>query len=116
LAAASPYAFRRPVDNAFLVRQRDRRRRRELLLVVAVLVPLGLGLLSYTWVHQEVLSTGYRIDGLERRLDELNRRERELLLEAAYLASPGRIEERASAELGMAPPALSATVFWEELP
>lgn len=114
--ATSRYSFRRSVDNAYLVRERDRRRRRELILVVAALVPLALGLLTYTWVHQEVLATGYRINELERRLEELTRRERELRLEAAYLASPGRIEERAAAELGMAQPTLAATIFWQELP
>ncbi len=116
LIGASPYAFRRQVDNTYLVRERDRRRRRDLFRVVAVLLPLGLGLLTYTWIHQEVLATGYRVNSLERRLDELTRSERELLLEAAYLASPERIEERATADLGMTPPTLAQTVFWEELP
>lgn len=109
------YAFHRPVDNSYLVRERDRRRLRDLALLVAALLPLGLGLLGYTWVHLEVLDTGYRIGELERQREELTRRERQLRLEAAYLSSPRLIEERATAELGMVAPALERTVFWEEL-
>ena len=109
------YAYNRPVENAFLVRERARGRVRELVRVVAVLLPLGLALLGYTWVHLEVLDTGYRINALERRLDGLTREERELRLEAAYLESPRQIEERAAGELGMAPPALGQVLFWREV-
>jgi cell division protein FtsB len=112
---SSEYAFHRQVDNTYLVRERTRGRWRELLLLVAALAPLGLGLLTYTWVHLEVLDTGYRISVLERHLDELTREERELRLEAAYLESPGRIEERAAGELGMTPPALEQVLFWPEV-
>lgn len=112
---SSHYAFHRPVDNTYLVRERTRGRWRELMLVVGALVPLGLGLLTYTWVHLEVLDTGYRINALDRRLDELTREERELRLEAAYLESPGHIEERAAGELGMTPPSLTQVLFWPEV-
>lgn len=112
---SSAYAFHRPVDNSYLVRERDRRRWRELALLMVALVPLGLGLLAYTWVHLEVLDTGYRIGALERQLEELTRHERQLRLEAAYLASPRQLEERAGGELGMAEPELDQMVFWEEL-
>jgi cell division protein FtsL len=110
------YAFTRPVANAYLVRERDRKRLRELVLVLAAVGALGIGLLSYTWIHLEVLSTGYKIDKLEKQLREMTRTERQLSLEAAYLASPQRIEERARHELGLEPPALDRVIFWEELP
>jgi cell division protein FtsL len=110
------YAFTRPVANSYLVRERDRRLLRELLLVLLVVVCLGGGLLAYTGIHLEVTRTGYRIDKLERELDEQTRKERELRLVAAYLASPTRIEQRAVAELGMQSPALEQVIFWEELP
>jgi cell division protein FtsL len=100
------YAFTRPVANSYLVRERDRRLLRELALVLLVVLCLGGGLLAYTGIHLEVTRTGYRIDKLER----------ELRLEAAYLASPTQIEKRAVAELGMQSPALEQVVFWEELP
>jgi cell division protein FtsL len=110
------YAFRRPVVNTYLVRERDRRRQRELALVLLVVLCLGGGLLAYTWIHLEVLRTGYQIDRLERELTELSKKERQLLLESSYLASPSQIERRAVRELGMQPPALEQVVFWEEIP
>lgn len=110
------YAFRRPVVNTYLVRERDRRRQRELAVVLLSVLCLGGGLLAYTWIHLEVLRTGYRIDALERELTELTQTERQLRLEAAYLASPSRIEKRAAGELSMQSPALEQMVFWEELP
>lgn len=111
----STYAFRRPVRNSYLVRERDRRLARELALVMLVVVLLGGGLLAYTWIHLEALRTGYRIDQFERSLRELAQVERQLQLEASYLASPQRIEERAVRELGMQQPALEQVVFWEEM-
>jgi len=110
------YALRRPVVNAYLVRERDRRRYRELMLVLVVVVLLGGGVFAYIWIHLQVLSTGYRIDELEREMVDLSRKERQLRLEAAYLASPSQVERRAVEELGMQPPALEQVVFWEELP
>lgn len=110
------YAFRRPVVNTYLVRERDRRRQRELASVLLVVLCLGGGLLAYTWIHLEVLRTGYAIDKLERNLTDLTKQERQLRLEAAYLASPSQIERRAVDELGMQPPALEQVVFWEEIP
>jgi hypothetical protein len=110
------YAIHRPVANTFLVRTRDRGRRlRDLFLVLSLVVPLGTGLLAYTWVHLEVLDTGYRINELEHELRELNRVERQRRLEAAYRASPEQVERRATDELGMRPPTLEQTIFWGEL-
>lgn len=109
------YAYRRPVDNAFLVRERDRRRLRELVLVLAALLPLGLGLITYTWVHTEVIGTGYHIRELENLLEVEQRRLEQLRLEASYLASPAVVEQRAGEELGMERPRVERVLFWEEL-
>lgn len=111
----TPYAVHRPVANSYLVRERDRRRLRELAAVLLAVGCLGGGLLSYTWIHAEQLRAGYRIDELERRREELERLERQLLLESSYLASPQRIERRAVDELGMQPPGIQQVLFWEEL-
>lgn len=111
------YAIHRPVANTFLVRTRDRRRRlRELALVLALVLPLSAGLLAYTWIHLEVLDTGYRINDLEHELRTLGRTERQRRLEAAYRASPEQVERRASEELGMQQPSLDQTIFWAEVP
>ncbi len=110
-----PYAIHRQVENTYLVRERDRRLGRELLGVVAIVLVLGLGLLAYTWVHVEIVRTGYRIDDREKELHGLLEKERRLLLEAAYLKHPERIEERARRDLGMHEPNLAQTVFYQEL-
>jgi hypothetical protein len=111
----SAYAVRRPVENAYLVRERDRRRLRELVLVLATVGPLLLALLAYTWIHLEVLRTGYRIDAEERRLRQLVQSERQLRLEASYLGSPERTAERAASDLGMQAPVLGQMLFAAEI-
>lgn len=112
---ASPYAVHRPVENTYLVRERDRRLLRELMAVFGAVLILGGGLLAYTWVHIEILRTGYRIDEGEKRLHKLLETERQWRLEAAYLAHPERLAERATKELGMVEPTLEQTLFFDEL-
>jgi len=107
------YAIRRPVENSYLVRERDRRTLRELLVVVLVVLALGTGLLAYTWMHVEILRAGYRIDKLENRLGELLERERRLELEAAHREHPRHVERRAREELGMADPSLDQMLFYD---
>jgi hypothetical protein len=108
------YTVRRPVVNAYLVRERDRRRLRELALVLAAVFPLGAGLLAYTWQQLETLRLGYRIEALERRAHDLAQVERQLRLESAYLANPARLAERAASELGLASPGVDQILFLEE--
>jgi cell division protein FtsL len=103
-AARGKYAAGRPVANTYLVRQRDRRRARELVAVLIALLPAGVALLAYTWIHLEVVRTGYRIDALERRLHRSAQIERQLRLEASYLGGPERVARRAASELGMRAP------------
>jgi cell division protein FtsL len=105
------YAFRRPVDNAYLVRVRDRRRFRDLGVVLAVALPIALALFAYTRVHLQSLEVGYRIGELERRLVEVNETERRLRSEAARLGSPARLERLAVDELGLRPPTLEQVIF-----
>jgi cell division protein FtsL len=107
----TPYLLPRPPRNRYLVRQRDRRRMRELVRVGVAIVVVGVALLGYTWLHLELLGSGYRIEGLETELRELERRERHLRLEEAYLSSPQRVEARAGKELGMKPPELDQLLF-----
>ena len=110
------YVFRRPVPNAYLVRQRDRRRRRELGVVLLAVLPLAAALLGYVWIDVELLDVGYEIHRLERTLKKEEQRERRLLMEASYLSSPEQVEARALRELGMKPATLEQLVFAEELP
>ena len=110
----SAYVVRRPVVNAYLVRERDRRRLRELGYVVLAVAPLVVGLVAYTWLQLETLRVGYRIETLERRAHKLEQVERQLRLESAYLAQPRRLAERAAHELGLAEPEVEQVVFLEE--
>ncbi len=109
-----PYVDNRPVENFFLVRERDRRRWRELAWVLFGLLPVALALLGYTWIHLEVRKAGYRIEELEGRVAELQRTERQLELEAAYLTSLERIEKVARQQLGMFKPRLEQYLFLDE--
>lgn len=109
------YAIRRPVENTYLVRQLDRRRLRELIGVFGIVCLVGGGLLAYTWVHIEIMRTGYRINDLEHTLERLQEEERRHRLEASYLAHPLQLEERSARELGMIAPELEQTVFFHEL-
>ena len=110
----SPYAGGRPIENFYLVRERDRRRLRELGMVLFGLLPLAAALLGYTWIHYEVRQSGYRIEKLERNLVELRNLERRLNLENAYLSSPARLEEEATTLLGMVSPTLDDLIFLDE--
>jgi len=83
--------------------------------VLLIILPLAAALLTTIWIHLEVLGVGYRIDGLEDRLDRLSREERQLRLDAAYLTSPERVERLAIEDLGMMAPTLDELVFAEEL-
>lgn len=109
------YAVVKTVENAYLVRDRDRRRNRELARVLWVVLPLAAVLLGYIWLHARVLATAYRIQSLEAELERLDERERHLLLEAAYLEGPTRLEAVATGELGLEPPSLERVVFFEEI-
>jgi cell division protein FtsL len=107
----TPYVLPRPPRNRYLVRERDRRRMNELLRLGAAIVVVGAALLAYTWLHLQLLGSGYRVEVLEQRLQELQRQERHLRLEASYLSSPQRVETRATQELGMQAPELQQLLF-----
>ncbi|MCH9650584.1 MAG: cell division protein FtsL [Deltaproteobacteria bacterium] len=111
----SGYVLRMEVDNAYLVRTRDRRRRRELLAILIAAAPVGLALLAYSWTHLQVLEAGYRIDSLRRELHATGQSERHLRLEVARLANPRMIEKRATEELGMEPPGAQQWVVLEPI-
>ena len=106
------YVVRQPVDNSYLVRERDRRRIRELGWVLLTAVPVALVLIGYVWVNLELLRCGYRIHSLEGRLQEQQRALSILELEEAYLTSAARLTERGAA-LGLAPPDAGRLLYAE---
>lgn len=111
----SPYIVRRPAENIYLVRRRDRRRRRELVGVATAVVLVAAGLLAYTSIHVEMLSTGYRIDELSRELHRLQQEERHRQLQISRLTGPEHLENRARRELEMEYPTLEQAIFRSEV-
>ncbi|MEL7060890.1 MAG: hypothetical protein AAGN46_12785 [Acidobacteriota bacterium] len=111
----SPYALHRPVANEFLRRDRDHQRRRELLAVTAAVLVAGGALLGYVSIHLETTQVGYRIDALERGLHTLQEEQRRLEIALERATHPRRVEARAGAELGMRPPRLGETFFYDAL-
>ena len=107
------YAIHRPVVNAYLVRERDRRRWRDLGTMLLLILPLAFSLFVYTWIHLQLLDTGYEINRDEKRVGELEELERRLELERERLTSPSRIEAIASQSLGLSPPRRDQMVFVE---
>ncbi len=105
------YSVSKEVANPFLVRQRDPGRLRGMWQVFAVLLLLALAMLAYAWLHEQGLGAGYRIEALERSLDELRQREQRLELAATRLSRPDRLAALALEDLGMAPPTLDRMVF-----
>ncbi len=85
------YVVRRPVDNRYLVRERDRRRLRELGWVLLAALPVAAMLIGYVWVNLELLRCGYRIHDLEGRLHEEQRALSILELEEAYHTGAARL-------------------------
>ena len=106
------YVVRRPVDNRYLVRERDRRRLRELGWVLLAAVPVALMLIGYVWVNLELLRCGYRIHDLEGRLQEERRALSVLELEEAYLTGAARLGAR-GAELGLGPADAGRLIYVE---
>ncbi len=105
------YSVSKEIANPFLVRQRDPGRLRGLWRLVAIVLPFAAAVFAYTWVHEQGLEAGYRIEKLERRLEDLLQEERLLELEATRLTRPERLSALALEQLGMAPPTLDQMIF-----
>jgi len=91
-------------SNRFFIPQRDHRWPYVLtaLLAVSALVVLALGLVG--WPRLKSTSIHYELIGLRAEVRELERRERELMLELEDERNPQRLAERARA-LGLVPSA-----------
>ena len=105
------YSVSKEIANPFLVRQRDPGRLRGLWRLVAIVLPFAAAVFAYTWVHEQGLEAGYRIEALEQRLEDVLQEERLLELEATRLTRPERLSGLALEQLGMAPPTLDQMIF-----
>ncbi|HSB36803.1 MAG TPA: hypothetical protein VLH41_07985 [Thermoanaerobaculia bacterium] len=99
------YAVRRPVENVYLVRERDRRRTRELLALVLAAIPPMLVLFGAIWANLETVRAGYQLATVQKQREEQLERNRQLKMAIAQAAALGRVEEVARGRLGLVPPA-----------
>ncbi|MEE8112393.1 MAG: cell division protein FtsL [Acidobacteriota bacterium] len=87
--------------NARLIRERDRKTTRDLLLLVLISSVLLLPLLLYVRQRMEFVRYGYRLEALTRELNQMEDRNRQLLVERASLRSLERVEKIARKNLGL---------------
>ncbi len=103
-----PFATSGEVRNGPIIKERDRVRTRELIAIFAAALLFVVGLLAYVRQHLEIIRYGYRIEELRHQRTELLERQRQLVLERAYLRNPIRVEAIARGQLGMIDPPISA--------
>lgn len=96
------YAKKKAIENAHIVRERDRERFRELLAVLLLAAPVALFLLLFTWQNLEVIRLGSRATELRAAREELEKENRDLRLRIQRMTSLGEVEKKA-AQLGLQP-------------
>src|SRR6185436_4078151 len=89
------YTQKKPIENAHIVRERDRRRSRELLAVLALGVPIGAFLLLFTWQNLEVIRLGHEATRLQKQKQEIENANKALQLDRDRRTSLGAVEQRA---------------------
>src|SRR3954464_14851460 len=95
------YTQKKPIENAHIVRERDRRRFRELLAVFSLGVPIGLFLLLFTWQNLEVIRLGREATQLQKVRKEIDEENKRLRVELDRLTALESVQKRAN-ELGFA--------------
>lgn len=105
------YAVRRPVENLYLVRERDRLRTRELVVLALAAVPPAVVLFLAIWANLETVRLGYQIAGVSKNREALLERKHKLEMERAQAAALARVELIARGTLGMVPPTLDQVIL-----
>ena len=106
------YTQKKPIENAHIVRERDRRRFRELLAVLSLGAPIGFFLLLFTWQNLEVIRLGHEATRLQKSRKEIEDANKALQLELDRLTSLDAVQQKASA-LGFTPTDAHAIVTVE---
>ncbi|HEY5611576.1 MAG TPA: hypothetical protein VIL97_10235 [Thermoanaerobaculia bacterium] len=96
------YAQRKPIENAHIVRERDRERFRELLAVLSLGIPIALFLILYTWQNLEVIRLGRQTTELQKTRKELEDANKKFQLEIERLTALDGVASKATA-LGFEP-------------
>lgn len=95
------------------MRGRNKGKRKNLfILKYLLLISLGLGIvLFYVWERVELLEAGYKIKEREEKKGNLIEKKEGLLLSAARLKSPQRLEKIGREEMGLIVPQSIRTVY-----
>ncbi len=109
------YAVRRPVENVYLVRERDRKRTREFAALALAAVPPTLVLLAAIWANLETVRLGYQIARVARQKEALLERNRQLRTDRAQATALSRVDALARTKLGLVPPEPSQILRIEEV-
>jgi hypothetical protein len=96
------YAQKKPIENTYIVRERDKRRSRELLAVFSLGIPLGLFLWLFTWQNLEVIRLGREATRLKTVREDLEKTNKRLRLERERLTALDNVEAKA-ATIGLQP-------------
>lgn len=104
------YTQKKPIENAHIVRERDRRRFRELSAVLFLAVPVGAFLLVFTWQNVQVIQLGRDATRLQARRKVIDDANKSLQLELDRLTALDAVERKASA-LGFEPTEPGAIVM-----
>jgi hypothetical protein len=105
------YAVRRPVENLYLVRERDRRRTRELVALTLAALPPAVVLFLAIWANLETVRLGYQLANLGRVRETLLERKHQLEMDRAQAAALARVEPIARGRLGLVPPTLDQVIL-----
>jgi cell division protein FtsL len=105
------YAVRRPVENLYLVRERDRQRTRELVALVLAAVPPAVVLFLAIWANLETVRLGYQLANVSKNREALLERRHRLETDRAQAAALARVELIARGRLGLVPPTLDQVIL-----
>lgn len=105
------YAVRRPVENLYLVRERDRQRTRELVALALAAVPPAVVLFLAIWANLETVRLGYQLAGVSKNREALLERKHRLEMDRAQAAALARVEPIARGTLGLVPPTLDQVIL-----
>ena len=91
------YAQKKSIENAHIVRERDRQRFRELFAVLALGIPIGLFLLLFTWQNLEVIRLGHEATNLQNQRKQIENENKALQFQLDRLTSLHSVEQKAAA-------------------
>jgi len=91
------YAQKKSIDNAHIVRERDRQRFRELLAVLGLGIPIGLFLLLFAWQNLQVIRLGHEETNLQNQRKQIENENKDLQFQLDRLTSLQAVEQKAKA-------------------